>query len=137
MWQIATYRLGMAQSIRISDECYEAAQRVAQSMNRSLAQQLEHWVRLGMRIELGLTVQQTLALLEADTKRVAWAAAPAKISSRGSDGHDPAALRHAKLEADVRAGRRSAGSLIAIPARLARRATLSFPAATFGADKSW
>jgi predicted transcriptional regulator len=42
MWQIATYRLGMAQSIRVSDECYEAAQQVAQGMNRSLAQQFEH-----------------------------------------------------------------------------------------------
>jgi hypothetical protein len=137
MWQIATYRLGMAQSIRVSDECYEAAQQVAQGMNRSLAQQFEHWVRLGMRVELGLTAQQTLALLEADTKAVAWAAAPEKTANRGSDSHDHTALRHAKLEADVASGRRSAGSLIAIPARLARRAKLTFPAAAFGADKSW
>ncbi len=131
MWQIATYRLGMAQSIRISDECYEAAQRVAQGMNRSLAQQIEHWVRLGMRVELGLTAEQTLALLQAQTKVVAWT----EPDSR--DSHNRAALRHARLEADVAAGRRSADSLIAIPARLAQRAKLSFPAAAFGAGKSW
>ncbi len=137
MWQIATYCQGMAQSIRISDECYEAAQRVAQGMNRSLAQQLEHWVRLGMRVELGLTAGQTLALLQAPTKVVAWAASASKGAGTTSGSHDRAALRHARLEADVAAGRRSADSLIAIPSRLARRAKLSFPAAAFGAGNSW
>lgn len=137
MWQIATYGLVMARSIRISDECYDAAQRVARSMNRSLAQQLEHWVRFGMRIELGLTATQTLALLEADTKAVAWPVRDANAANGAGDRHDRAALRHARYEADVAAGRRGADSLMVIPQRLARRAKLTFPVAAFGAAKSW
>jgi hypothetical protein len=137
MWQIATYGFGMAQSIRISDECYAAAQQVAKGMNRSLAQQLEHWVRLGMRIDLGLTARQTLALLDTQTKIADWAKPDSQDIVSASQSQDRTALRHAKLEADVAAGRRSAGSLIAIPAGVARRAKRTFPPAAFGTGKAW
>lgn len=41
----------MAKSIRISDELYELALREAALMERSLAQQVEHWVKLGVGME--------------------------------------------------------------------------------------
>ena len=41
----------MAKSIRISDELYELALQQAALMERSLAQQVEHWVKLGVGVE--------------------------------------------------------------------------------------
>lgn len=41
----------MPKSIRVSDEIYELAQEQAQLQTRSLAQQIEHWAKLGMAVE--------------------------------------------------------------------------------------
>src|SRR5690606_34396539 len=46
-WQSATL-CGMAKNIRISDSLYRLAQLEAQLENRSLAQQVEYWAKLGM-----------------------------------------------------------------------------------------
>jgi len=51
MWQNATYTVAMAQSVRISDAAYEMAAHEAKLMDRSLAQQLEHWIKLGAAVE--------------------------------------------------------------------------------------
>jgi len=104
----------MAKSIRISDELYELAVQEAALMERSLAQQVEHWVKLGVGVErhAGATVDDVRA----------------------------AALqyRHARDEADVRAGRRTASSLHAIPASIARSARAEFPKSAFSTRrKSW
>lgn len=104
----------MAKSIRITDELYELATHEAALMHRSLAQQVEHWVKLGVGVErtAGATVDEVRS----------------------------AALqyRHARDEADVRSGRRSASSLHAIPAAVVRSARVEFPKGAFATRrKSW
>ena len=52
-------------SIRISEEAYLLVQREAALMSRSIAQQFEHWVRLGMSLEASdLTSSQLKDLLQ-------------------------------------------------------------------------
>ncbi len=114
MWQFATYNDQMAKSIRITDELYEFALQEAALMQRSLAQQIEHWVKLGVGVEhaTGASVEDVRA----------------------------AALRyrHVRDEAAVRSGRRAASSLHAIPASLVRSARVEFPKAAFPTRrKSW
>jgi hypothetical protein len=104
----------MAKSIRISDELYELATHEAALMQRSLAQQIEHWVKLGVGVErsTGATVDDVRA----------------------------AALRyrHARDEAAVRSGRRAASSLHAIPRSLVTSAHVEFPKHAFSTRRrSW
>lgn len=104
----------MAKSIRISDELYELALQEAALMQRSLAQQVEHWVKLGVGVE----------------------------HAEGASVNDvrAAALqyRHARDEAAVRSGRKSAASLHAIPADLIKAAKTEFLADAFtNRRKSW
>lgn len=104
----------MAKSIRISDELYELAAQEAPLMQRSLAQQVEHWVKLGIGIERsqGATVQAVRA----------------------------AALqyRHALDEASVRTGRKAPESLHVIPKATLKSARVEFPATAFASRrKSW
>jgi len=115
MWHIATYNfLSMAKSIRITDELYELATQEAAMMNRSLAQQIEHWVKLGVGIER--TAGATMDDVRAASMQ----------------------YRLAREEAAVRSGRRTASSLHAIPASVARSARAEFPKAAFATRrKSW
>ena len=51
----------MAQSIRISDELYGTAQKAGALLDRSLAQQMEYWARLGAAIDAaGITSAQAM-----------------------------------------------------------------------------
>lgn len=54
---------------------------------------------------------------------------------RGSP--DVIAKRKGRLEAEVQKGVRDAATLVAIPAELARRATVAFPPHPFGEPKPW
>ncbi len=104
----------MAKSVRITDELYEVALHEAALMERSLAQQIEHWVKLGVGVERssGATVDEVRA----------------------------AALRyrHVRDEAAVRSGRKSAESLHAIPDSLIKNAKLEFSKAAFKTKrKTW
>jgi ParD-like antitoxin of type II bacterial toxin-antitoxin system len=104
----------MAKSIRITDELYDLATHEAALMHRSLAQQVEHWVKLGVSVErsAGATVD--------DVRSAALQ------------------YRQARDEADVRSGRRTASSLHAIPASLARNAKVEFPKGAFASRRrSW
>jgi hypothetical protein len=83
-------------------------------MHRSLAQQIEHWVKLGIGVErsAGATVDEVRA----------------------------AALRyrHVRDEAAVRSGRRTASSLHVIPAATVKSAQVEFPKSAFATRrKSW
>lgn len=95
----------MAKSIRISDELYELAAAQGRLMNRSLAQQFEHWASLGQALE------QAGSLVDVQQASLAHL-------------HERDRLR-------VRTGRVKASSLHAIPAALARDAELIFPDETF------
>ena len=104
----------MAKSIRISDELYELALYEAGLMERSLAQQVEHWVKLGIGSERsnGATVEDVRA----------------------------AALkyRHVLDEAAVRSKRKSPQSLHVIPAAMVKSAHVQFPGDAFASRrKSW
>jgi hypothetical protein len=54
----------MAQSIRISDELYSLAQSTGTALGRPIAQQMEHWARLGAALEAtGLSSIAAMQLL--------------------------------------------------------------------------
>lgn len=54
-------------SIRISAELFEHAQRQGEVLSRSAAQQVEHWSRLGIAVEQsGLSVAELVRLLRGD-----------------------------------------------------------------------
>jgi ParD-like antitoxin of type II bacterial toxin-antitoxin system len=68
-------------SIRISAELFEQAQRQGEVLSRSAAQQVEHWARLGAALEQsGLSVGELVELLRGDqaarkgSERALWAA---------------------------------------------------------------
>lgn len=101
----------MAKSIRISDELYELALSEAALASRSLAQQVEHWSRIGAALD-----QQQSAEIRAAAARFSMA----------------------RNEALVRAGELAPEALYAIPARLAREARVQFPADAFeGKGDGW
>lgn len=125
----------MAQTVRITDEFYELIQATSTLTHRSLTQQLEHWARLGARVELGLTTAQTLALLgeSSDAAEILE-----RIKSLGAE--DPSseiAMRHAKHEAEVAAGSRDAASLLVIPKKAVKSAKLTYAKKPFGRARSW
>lgn len=103
----------MAKSVRISDEIYELASQEAQLMHRSLAQQLEHWVKLGVGVAHG---QATLDDVRAAAVK----------------------YKQARDEVAVREGRRAATSMHFIPAEMARTAKVEFPKGAFASRrKTW
>ncbi len=56
-------------SIRIGDEWYAQVQQEAALMSRSIAQQLEHWARMGAALEAaGVTQDQVRAILGGDLR---------------------------------------------------------------------
>jgi len=104
----------MAKSIRISDELYDLALQEAALMQRSLAQQIEHWVKLGVGVERG-----TDATVEAVRQ--------AALS-----------YRLAVDEAAVRAGRKPPESLHTIPRSLIASTKAVFPRDAFATRrKGW
>lgn len=60
----------MSQTIRIPDSLLALAQREAELMSRTVAQQLEHWARLGLALEAsGVTASQVRHLLDMEMGR--------------------------------------------------------------------
>lgn len=56
-------------SIRIADDLYAAVQQEGALMTRSIAQQLEHWARLGAALEAaGVTADQLRSILGGDQR---------------------------------------------------------------------
>lgn len=104
----------MAKSIRISDELYGLASREAALMDRSLAEQVEHWVKLGVGLE----------------------------HSEDASVHAvrSAAIRYRKLcnEVAVRSGRKPPENLYLLSSAALRNARLEFPKAAFATRrKGW
>lgn len=114
MWQSATPgALFMAQSIRISDELYRLAQSTGQALGRPIAQQMEHWARLGAALEAsGISSTSAMHLLGAK------ASADELVSAAlgGSKTSGAALLRklHTKDAAQVAERQRPARSLFAV-----------------------
>ena len=96
------HTLRMAKNVRISDGLYGLAQLESRLQDRSIAQQLEHWVKRGI-------------------------AADSAIQG-GASALDAAVAMTRKLDAlDVLTGRRSADALHFIPRSVARRSKPVFP----------
>jgi hypothetical protein len=56
-------------SIRISDELFDLARDVSGAMSRSIAQQLEHWAKIGAALEqAGVTQEQVRRILGGDLR---------------------------------------------------------------------
>ena len=66
----------MSNSLRISSALFDAAASAGATLDRSTAQQVEHWARLGRALEQrGLTVDNAIALLNTttETEESLWA----------------------------------------------------------------
>lgn len=101
-------------SIRISAELFEQAQRQGEVLSRSAAQQVEHWARLGAVLEQsGLSVGELVELLRGD-----------KAARKGSE-HALWAVKRAQQARDIaaiEAGRASNESMSWFSGGRARRA---------------
>ena len=96
----------MAKNVRISDELYALAELESALQDRSIAQQLEHWAKLG---------------IAAAARKIK--AAPGSVSAL-----DSALAMTRKLDAhDVLTGKRSADSLHFISRSIARQSKPVFP----------
>lgn len=108
----------MAKSIRVSDGVYELAAAAGEAVHRSLAEQIEYWVRLGAALDAaGITMEESLLLLQGDRGIVDRmlthvTSAPAKSRRRQRyTGAASIAARNAQLEREVERGERSPESL--------------------------
>lgn len=96
----------MAQSIRISDRLYEEAATAAGLLGRSLAQQVDHWARMGQATE-------QMSGLEFDVVNL-------KLR-----------VQHARDAALVKSGVLHASDLGAIKGSLLKRISVEFPVVDF------
>ncbi|WP_157271279.1 TA system antitoxin ParD family protein [Azohydromonas aeria] len=126
----------MSQTIRIPDSLLALAQREAELMSRTVAQQLEHWARLGLALEAsGVTASQVRHLLdmemgrrlelpsrslrrdEAPTVPVAATMAPERPAARGNGGAGVAGegwdTEDDELDRDASAGNGNGGAAAA------------------------
>jgi ParD-like antitoxin of type II bacterial toxin-antitoxin system len=108
---------GMGKSIRVSDGIYELAASAGEAVNRSLAEQIEYWARLGASLDAaGITMAQALQLLGGDAtlkERVIAHVGQSRSTRqrRTYTGAVSIAARNAQLEEEVSAGLRSPESL--------------------------
>lgn len=94
----------MAKNVRISDDLYALARAESALQDRSIAQQLEHWAKLGL------------------------ARAPSDRGNTATTVLDAAVTVTRKLDIlDVREGKRNARYLHFIPRSVARQSTPMFP----------
>jgi ParD-like antitoxin of type II bacterial toxin-antitoxin system len=129
----------MAKSIRISDEFYDTALHAGEAMGRSLAQQLEHWARMGAALDAaGITFEQTVRLLQGPKGLHALL-----LLASGSEP-DSAARTVAKIDqrsrelaAEVEAQRRSQESLFLFPTKTVRKARVVFAEETRRGAQGW
>jgi hypothetical protein len=119
----------MAKSIRVSDGMYELAASAGETVNRSLADQVEYWARLGAALDAaGITTAQALDLLGGDAtlkKRVIAHVSQARRTHqrRAYTGTASIAARNAQLEDEVTAGTRAPESLFLLSRRQLKSAT--------------
>jgi hypothetical protein len=122
----------MAKSIRVSDGIYELAASAGDAVNRSLADQVEYWARLGAALDAaGVTMEQAMRILGGDASlkeqllsHIASSQAPTH-RRRSYSGAASIAARNAQLESDVRLGVRTAESLFALSRDQVRSATFT------------
>lgn len=100
----------MAKSIRISDELYSLALTESVLDTRSLAQQIEHWAKIGLALERANSARAREASIEYQR----WS-------------HEDA----------VATGRIAPQALLAIPASVAKSSRVVLPADAFSGNQGW
>ncbi len=119
----------MAKSIRVSDGIYELAASAGEAVNRSLADQVEYWARLGAALDgAGITMAQALQLLVGDAalkERVIAHVGKSRSARqrRTYTGAASIAARNTQLEAEVTARMRSPESLFLLSRKQLKSAT--------------
>jgi hypothetical protein len=119
----------MPKSIRVSDGIYELAASAGEAVNRSLAEQIEYWARLGASLDAaGITMAQALQLLGGDAtlkERVIAHVAQTRPTRqrRTYTGAASIAARNAQLEGEISAGLRSPESLFLLSRKQLKSAT--------------
>ena len=133
----------MAKSIRVSDGIYELAASAGAVVNRSLAEQIEYWARLGAALDAsGLSMDDALKILRGDLDlkmRVldhVASAAGRTHQRRSFSGHAGIEERKQRIERQVQSGERSARSLILVDSASAQSATLT-PRSRAKAGSGW
>jgi hypothetical protein len=111
--------VSMAQSIRISDDLYRLAHSTGKALQRPIAQQLEHWARLGAALEAaGISSTAAMQLLGARS------AADELVSVALGEAKMPSSARLRRLQANdadqVARGTRSAKSLYLVSKEILR-----------------
>jgi hypothetical protein len=122
----------MAKSIRVSDGVYELAAAAGEAVHRSLAEQVEYWVRLGAALDAaGITMEESLLLLHGDRSvmdRIVdqVTSAPGKTRRRQRyKGAASIAARNAQLEREVERGERSPESLFLFSQEMVKTAVIT------------
>ncbi len=133
----------MPKSIRVSDGIYELAASAGEAVNRSLAEQVEYWARLGAALDAaGITLAQALQLLGGDAalkERVIAHVGQARSTThrrRAYTGVASITARNAQLESEVVAGLRSPESLFLLSRKQLKSATF-VERTTVVAGKGW
>ena len=132
----------MPKSIRVSDGIYELAASAGEAVNRSLAEQIEYWARLGASLDTaGITMAQALQLLGGDAtlkERVIAHVGQSRSTRqrRNYTGAASIAARNAQLEDEVSAGLRSPESLFLLSRKQLKSATF-VERALVAAGKGW
>ena len=133
----------MAKSIRVSDGIYELAAAAGDAVNRSLADQVEYWARLGAALDAaGITMEQSLQLLGGDAtlkaKVLEHVSKAQKGTRRRTYTGDPWIAAHReRIEAEVGRGLRTPESLLLFTRARAQGAKLTFPKVLHSGEPTW
>ena len=127
----------MAQSIRISDELYSLAHSTGRALGRPIAQQMEHWARLGAALEAaGISSTSAMHLLGASVSAdelISAALGGFKVS-----GSDQLHRLHVSDAEQVARGKRRARSLFVVNRETLKGFTFSRQAdPTSTEDEGW
>jgi hypothetical protein len=133
----------VAKSIRVSDGIYELAAKAGDLVNRSLAEQLEYWVRLGSVLDAsGITMEQVSRLLDGDPRLkeeliAHVASARRRVRRRDHAGAPSIAARSARFDSEVSRGMRIPESLLILSRERVKSAQVIFAAEEARGAVSW
>lgn len=122
----------MAKSIRVSEGIYELAAKAGDLVNRSLADQVEYWARLGAAIDAaGITLEQVVRVLAGDValkKLIGEHITSSRKTARrrAYSGDASIAERVTRFDREVANGTRTPESLLLFSRRQAQAARVTF-----------
>lgn len=116
----------MVRPVQISDELYALVEQVGADLSRSMAQLVEHWARIGAAVDsAGLTTGQVLEIMGKAHPLTEKLLSLALIKEHKHRGAAAVVAHHARNEAAVRLGKKSAKSLHVVPTSRIKGAKLT------------